>query len=243
MLVNCDIGERGADHPVDHKLMKMIGMANIACGAHAGDRESIEAFCAIAKQTNVDIAAHISYPDRKNFGRISMEISLDDLKESLTQQLKLMREFYPVNRVKLHGALYNDCNINEELAGFLAKWMNDNGITSVVTPFDSALADASRSLGLTVRAEAFAERRYSRDLKSGRLVLVNRAKDYASIHDLDLAVAHSAQILNEGKVELFIDTESGDVEKQIADIEAETICIHSDSPIALQLAEKLSLLK
>ena len=75
MKVNCDIGERGADHPVDRQLMELIDIANIACGGHAGDETSIHAFCQLAEQHGVTVTAHLSYPDRENFGRRSLDIS------------------------------------------------------------------------------------------------------------------------------------------------------------------------
>lgn len=241
MIVNCDIGERGADHPVDLALMKHIGLANIACGGHAGDMDSIKVFCAQARGNNVKIAAHLSYPDRENFGRKSMEISQEDLESTLSDQLALIRLVEPVERVKLHGAIYNDCNVNEELAAFVAGWMHENGVTEVVTPFDSALADEARKLGLSVFSEAFAERRYSKDSASGRLVLVPRALEYASIHELDEAVAHAKRIIEDQQVTLYIETADGTQEEEAA-IEAQTICIHSDSPISLELAQSLAVL-
>ena len=63
MLINCDIGERGADHPQDRELMAYIHIANIACGGHAGDETSIEAFRALAEKHEVEVSAHLSYPD------------------------------------------------------------------------------------------------------------------------------------------------------------------------------------
>ena len=79
MIINCDIGERGSQHPTDLELMNHIGMANIACGGHAGDEESIAVFSRIAKEKGLQIAAHLAYPDRLNFGRVSMTIAVKEL--------------------------------------------------------------------------------------------------------------------------------------------------------------------
>ena len=137
ILINCDIGERGADHPVDMELMDHVGMANIACGGHAGDAASVEAFLRRARGRGVKVAAHLSYPDRENFGRSTIEISDEDLLASLDRQMELMRE---ARTVKFHGALYNDANVDVRRARLLAKWMKAKGIEEVVTPFDSELA-------------------------------------------------------------------------------------------------------
>ena len=242
MVVNCDIGERGADHPVDLKLIKLIKLANIACGGHAGDVESIRTFSDLAKSHNVMIAAHLSYPDRENFGRTTMVISRDDLYKTLDEQFALISGIVEVKRVKLHGAIYNDCNIDESLANFVIGWMEDAEIEEVVTPFYSALADAARKVGIKVFSEAFAERRYSRDSKSNRLVLVNRSKEYASIHNVNEAIAHSKKIIFDNKVTVHSEDVDGNLVKEEAKIEAQTICIHSDSEIALDLAKSLAAL-
>lgn len=236
ILINCDIGERGADHPVDVELMDHIGMANVACGGHAGDAESVAAFLKKAQQKGVKVAAHLSYPDRKNFGRITMAISREDLCESLNRQMDLMPL---VRTVKFHGALYNDANVDRELAGLLAEWMKTRGIMEVVAPFDSELAAASKALGLKVISEAFAERRYQYDPVKGRLALVARNRSHASIKDCDEAVEQVRGIMKSGKVRAHMGDDEGNLATKNVPIEAETICIHSDSEIALELAKRL----
>ena len=115
MVVNCDIGERGVNHPTDLKLMTLISTANIACGGHAGDRESVDAFCALADKNNVTVSAHLSYPDKENFGRISMKIDPERLADSLSEQYELMPP--AVKRIKFHGALYNDAVAEVQVVG------------------------------------------------------------------------------------------------------------------------------
>ncbi len=237
MHINCDIGERGADHPVDRELMNHISLANIACGGHAGDRESIEAFLALAKKNKVSVSAHLSYPDRENFGRFSMDISTRDLLKSLDDQFALMGG---AEMVKFHGALYNDCWVNRDLSRDLASWLNSQGVKTVVTPYQSCLAEESLNLGMDVLYEAFAERRYAYDPEKGQLTLVSRNLDYASIHDLDEAVSHAMHILTNKEVEGHISLADGSVRKEPVEIKADTICIHSDSPISLELAQRLS---
>ncbi len=237
--INCDIGEREPDNKVDIELMKYIHIANIACGGHAGDDETVSVFRRLAKEYGVDVAAHLSYPDRENFGRVSMDISPDDLKKSLDNQYKMMPD---VKMVKFHGGLYNDCSADRILAEHLSLWLLSNGVEKIITPEKAELAKAASAKGLQVVSEAFAERTYDFNPTTERLSLVNRKKPYACIHDCDEAVRHSDNILNKGFVEAYIEAEDGSSRVENINICAETICIHSDSEIALELAKKLSAL-
>jgi 5-oxoprolinase (ATP-hydrolysing) subunit A len=235
--VNCDLGERGPDHPVDIELMKYIQIANIACGGHAGDEKSVACFRKLAEAQKVMITAHLSYPDRENFGRLTIQIPPDALCKSLDDQMQLMPD---ITAVKFHGALYNDSVIDPVLALVLVQWATAHRIDSIVTPDDSEMAEACRSHNIWVIAEAFAERRYTTNPKSGRLQLVNRKKPYASIHDCETAVAQAHEIVLNHRVEAIIEGETGEPVKKWMNIAAETICIHSDSSIAIELAKGLA---
>lgn len=238
MIINCDIGERGAGHPVDLELMNYIGMANIACGGHAGDDESIEVFTRIAREKAVLISAHLSYPDRENFGRISLQLSPEKLRSALDAQLEASLE---KERVKLHGALYNDCNADANLALTLADWLVSRGVREVVAPFDSHLALLCAQRGMNIRQEAFAERRYAYDAASGQLRLVSRTLPYALIETLDEALQQCLSIIHRGTVQAVM-AGAGEggrsfIEKHLP---AQTLCIHSDANIALPLARGLA---
>lgn len=235
--VNCDLGERGSDHPVDVELMKYIHIANIACGGHAGDTESVASFRRLAEINDVFIAAHLSYPDRENFGRITIPISKEALCASLDEQMMLMPD---IRAVKFHGALYNDSVINRALALTLVEWATANRIESILAPSDSEIADACRDSNINVIAEAFAERRYTINPETGRLQLVNRKKPYASIHECSSAISQSRDIVIRNQVTAVIETEDGGQTEKPVKITAETICIHSDSSIALELAKGLA---
>ena len=230
MLINCDIGERGAEHPVDVELMKWIQIANLACGGHAGDAESVANFRRLAAVNSVQVTAHLSYPDRENFGRVSLALEWSELAASLDDQYALLPD---VKWVKFHGALYNDACVNNALAEKLTQWLKQNEIECVLTPSQSALALNCEEQGIRVLSEAFAERAYA--YAGERLSLVKRNKDYASIHICDEAVTQSSTIINEGKVLAYF----SDQERQWVELEAETICIHSDSELALELAQRL----
>lgn len=235
--INCDIGERGADHPVDMELMKWIDIANLACGGHAGDERSIEVFRRLADQNSVEISAHLSYPDRKNFGRISVDLSEPELQRALDEQYARISF---TELVKFHGALYNDSVVNRTLASFLAEWLYTKKADRVLAPHDSELARACRALGIEIIKEAFAERRYIFDQTGRKLTLVSRLKPYASIINCQDAVLQARSIAENNEVRAVVIEIDNQPVFETFPIEADTICIHSDSAIALELAKALS---
>lgn len=235
MLVNCDIGERGPDHATDLELIRWIDIANLACGGHAGDRESVAAFQRLSTKLGVVVSAHLSYPDRENFGRTRIDIPVPELLESLSTQYALLSE---TETVKFHGALYNESCRNAELAHVLAEWLAGTRCARVITQPGSALALACRDAGITVIAEAFAERRYHLDTRSGVVSLVPRDRAYANIYEVAEAVRQVEGIIRRGEVPVVVD--EGETHSQHARLRAETICLHSDSVIAIPLARELS---
>ncbi len=233
ITVNCDIGERGPDHPIDIELMNYIDIANIACGGHAGDAESVAVFKKIADAGGVKISAHLSYPDRGNFGRVTVEMEIHDLLRSLEEQLDLLGGG---ESVKFHGALYNDSVTDSRLASDLALWLKRMNVKEIIAPADSELAAFCVDEGIKIIAEAFAERRYDYDSLSGRLTLVSRKEAYASITALQEALDHAFGIIKKGTVNPYIE---GKPQLLEVPIKCDTICIHSDSEIALDLAKGL----
>jgi len=179
--INCDIGERGPLHEDDRRLMEFVHIANLACAGHAGDRESVKAFLTLAKERGVGISAHLSYPDKANFGRASMDLPEAGLLAALDEQLALLPG---VRLVKFHGALYNDACRDARLAELLAGWLMRNNIGSLLAPADSELAAAAQRLGITVLREAFVDRRYSWDAATGRelIRLVALRNGWFSLH-------------------------------------------------------------
>ena len=111
-LINCDLGECLDPNP-DGQIMPLINQASIACGGHVGDSDSMNKTIKLAKQHQVSIGAHPSYPDKVNFGRISMPMSLTALFDSIQRQVNTLDEICQRHGVKLdyikpHGALYHD---------------------------------------------------------------------------------------------------------------------------------------
>jgi len=230
-LINCDIGEKGPLHAGDRKLMDYIQIANLACDGHAGDKDSVAAFRALATERGVGVSAHLSYPDKPNFGRNTMDLPEAELLAALDAQLALLPG---VKHVKFHGALYNDACRDARLAEQLAGWLVRHNIGTLLAPADSELAAATRRLGITVLREAFIDRRYDWDEATGRFRLADRATG-GVITDLAEALAQADEIVLRGRVNV-----SGNPAKPVwKEIKADTLCIHSDSPIALELAPRL----
>ena len=233
MLINCDIGERGPRHPSDKKLMEVIHIANLACGGHAGDRKSVKVLRALAEKNGVELAAHLSYPDRPNFGRRVLRISKPSLLASLDEQLCLLPD---ARRVKFHGALYNESCRDTDLAETLAQWLKKAGIREILAPADAEITFSARRHGISVLREAFAERRYEYNKTDRRLYLMNRSKNRASITSLEEALDHAVEIIKRRRVNVNHRPSGHPVWKTLP---ADTICVHSDSAIALELAIQL----
>ena len=232
MKINCDIGERGIDNEIDTELMKFIDIANIACGGHAGNLESVSRFRDLAQDNGVAISAHLSYPDRENFGRKSIDISRQLLLDSLSQQHQLLPS---TQSVKFHGALYNDTWYNHSLSEVLTEWLAQQNVTQIICPDNSTLAHHCRLQGISVLSEAFAERRYNFNSFTKQLSLLKRTHNMASIDNCEDALKQIRDIKS-GQILASIDSKAH-YEKKV--IKAQTICIHSDSSIALELARSL----
>ena len=230
MLINCDIGERGVGHTRDDELMQHIDIANIACGGHAGNAQSVEYYCALAKAHGVKISAHLSYPDPVNFGRSAMTMDDKALLDSLDEQYALLSE---IKTLKLHGALYNEANINRPLAQLLMNWAKSAGIKEVLAPEHSEVAifidkhinefaDEPEDK-ISVIHEVFLDRRYV--YENNALQLMSRRHVDALITNTDEAIKQYQNFLNH---RLEIDNEQ-------YNIRAVTGCIHSDSDNSLEL--------
>lgn len=225
LLINCDLGEHGVANTIDDELVKYINIANIACGGHAGDKHSVEYYVNLCNKYNVKITAHISYPDKENFGRKVIQIDDDSLIESFDEQFKL---FDDIKSIKPHGALYNELNVNEKLAQLFIKWCLQNNISELVLSPNGIVKNIAQASGIKVLNESFAERGY---MLNGKLdpILIPRGQENAEITNVGDALIQFRQ-LNNG----YIAVDS----KNIL-FTSETICIHSDSAIAIDLAKRL----
>jgi len=223
--INCDVGEGVGN---EGELFPMISSCNIACGGHAGSKETIYLCLKLAKQYNVSIGAHPSYPDRENFGRISMNISDEDLMKSIDNQLKcFMAECeqlgVSLHHIKPHGALYNDIAKDEHKAKvFLNTISPYKKKVFLYVPYGSVIQEMAISMGFKVKREAFADRNYNEDLS-----LVSRKQKNALISNGKDVLEHLLLMYNENVVEVM----SG----ERIPIHADTYCIHGDTPAASQI--------
>jgi len=229
MLINCDIGERGPKHAIDDQLMGYIDMANIACGGHAGNEESIAYYYSLAKKLGIKASVHLSYPDPINFGRKVMDISENALLNSLDQQYCRLDE---VKTLKLHGALYNEANSNQKLAQVLMRWARSSGIQEVLCPEHSAVAKCCSITDdalfedfeqIQVIHEVFLDRQYV--YEDNVLGLMSRKRPDALLSDTDDAIKQYQDFMNGFIV----------IDDKKYSIKADTGCIHSDSEHVLKL--------
>ena len=174
MLLNCDLGESYGywEIPADPLVMPHIDMANIACGYHAGDPQVMQKTIALAKQYQVKIGAHPSYPDRQGFGRRSMQLSQDEIENLIIYQLGALAgmcksQGCQVSYLKPHGALYNDMMKNNDvlLAIFSAikKYDPSMPLLMMATGRNRYFQQKADEQGINVMFEAFADRAYDDD--------------------------------------------------------------------------------
>ncbi|MHB1185998.1 5-oxoprolinase subunit PxpA [Thiobacillus sp.] len=223
--LNADIGE-GCD---DASLMPYLARASIACGGHIGDTTSMTAALRLAAEHGVAAGAHPSFPDRSQFGRRALAASGDEIAAWVTQQTEALAEQavrlgLRLAHVKPHGALYNVAARDTGVARAIARAVAAvDPALALVGLAGSQLIVAGQAAGLAVLNEAFADRRYQ---TSGRLV--SRETPGALIVE-PLAAAEQAHMLAQGRP---VATLNGAAVR----IRADTICLHSDTPNALNIA-------
>ena len=223
--INCDVGEGVGN---EKELFPMISSCNIACGGHAGSKETIRWCLELAKEFNVKVGAHPSYPDKENFGRVSMSISDADLIKSIQAQMQLFESVRsklntPLHHIKPHGALYNDIAKNEQLSqAFLKSIEAFKDEVYLYVPFNSVVEKVAKKNGYKVLIEAFADRNYNNDLN-----LVSRKEDNAIISNEEEVLKHVLRMAKDNVVKT--------IKNEDIAMNADTYCIHGDTPSALQI--------
>jgi UPF0271 protein len=232
--LNCDLGEnpaRIADGS-DLALLDLVTSANIACGGHAGDESTMRAVIRAARERCVKIGAHPGYPDRANFGRVEMPLSISDLKCQISDQITTLAgiarsEGTSLHHVKPHGALYHAAMARREVAQAVADAAASADPSLVLVGLCGAPAlDVWRSMGFAVMAEAFADRRY----EAGGSLRSRGAVD-ALIVDPREAAEQALRMARDGVV---IAAGGASVP-----VRADTICIHADTPNAIDIASRV----
>jgi UPF0271 protein len=229
LLINCDMGE-GLDN--DDLLMPYIDAANIACGFHAGNLETIKTTIELAQKNNVQIGAHVSYYDKENFGRKEMQLPKEVVYDIVAEQLLLFSNIakqmgQEVIHVKPHGALYNQAAKDFTLATAIASAVFDQLPTSVFFGLSgSIMMQAAKNMGLNTAHEVFADRAY---LKDGSLC--PRNIEGSVFTNKKSVAAQVSLIMKEKKIKTM--------DGAVIDVAAETICIHADTPNALTYAKTI----
>jgi len=233
--LNADIGE--ADNPdwawAEAQVIMAISSANIACGGHAGDVDTMRTTVKACKDNGVTIGAHPAYPDRENFGRKSLtlgqDITASALRRSLTRQIVGLAEIAAdynmrITYVKPHGALYNDAVKDMEKAQIIAQVIRDidPSLTLLGGP-NSCMKRAAEDAGISFIAEGFIDRRYTDD---GHLQ--SRAEDGAVIKSPEARMSQVISLAKNSEVE----TTTG----ARLNIEARSLCLHGDSSQAVETA-------
>lgn len=227
--LNCDLGEGCGN---DERLMPLISSANIACGLHAGDSETMKRTVDLAVQHGVAIGAHPSYPDRENFGRIDVNLSPNEIEQIVTDQIQSLQNICDaagakINHVKPHGALYNRSARDVEVAGAIAIAVKrfDEDLVLFGLSGSHSIA-AAHSMGLKTANEVFGDRNYQ---SNGSLT--PRDQPDAMITDEQIAVSRVLDMVKYGRVRSL-----GGIMVRIA---AETLCIHGDGEKAVEFATNI----
>ena len=233
--INSDMGELTHlfENRTYHRLFDHVTSINLACGGHAGNTIMMTELSKLAKMKNVRIGAHPGYPDPDNLGRAVMNMDPGDLTQTILEQIRRLGEIVSaaneqLSHVKPHGALYNqaakDRTISRSIGEAVLKF--DPSLVMIGLS-GSVMLHVWQDMGLQIMEEAFGDRTYESDGS-----LRNRDLDYAFITDPKKAAQQAQMITNEGKVISF---DGSDIH-----LNAQTICIHSDTPNALDIAKKVN---
>ena len=232
--INCDLGEKSKHHSnkYDPDLLEIINSANVACGYHAGDKETMNQVIKISKKNGVSIGAHPSFNDPENFGRERMNLSSSEIKKLIIDQYEILQKIASengenVSHIKPHGALNNMACEDIELATTLAKTIKDiNKDLIYLVPTGSKMQQAAKKLDMKFACEIFADRNYEDDGN-----LVSRKKPHALIIDPEQAKKHVLKMVQTQS----LNCHSG---KQIP-CEIDSVCIHGDNLSALATAKSI----
>ena len=232
--INCDLGEKSEFHSIenDPELLNIVNSANVACGYHAGDNETMEMVIKISKDNGVSIGAHPSFNDPENFGRKRINLNSSEIKKLIIEQYDVLQNIAhkhkeKVTHIKPHGALNNMACEDIELATILANTIYgiDKSIIYLV-PTGSKMEIAAKNLNMNIACEIFADRNYEDDG-----TLVSRSKPNALIIEPEIAKRHVLNMVKNQSINCL----SG---KQIP-CEIDSVCIHGDNKNSLDTAKSI----
>jgi len=232
--INCDLGEGEtvADCEKDALLMPYISSCNIACGGHAGNELTITTSLSNSIKHQLKVGAHPGYPDKKNFGRVSISLPLEELRQSLKLQIDLIstiatQQQIQLNHIKFHGALYNDIETDNQLASSLTAFCKKHYPSlKLLGLANGNLKAACNRHDVDFIAEGFMDRAY---LANGKLSprstkgSVFESKKQVIEQALSLACNQSIKAINQETIKAKVDS----------------ICLHGDNPNALTIAKSV----
>lgn len=227
--LNADLGEGCAS---DAALLQLVSSANIACGFHAGDAQTMLASVREELKNGVAIGAHPSFPDRENFGRTAMTLPPETVYGQTLYQIGALAaiaraEGGVMRHVKPHGMLYNQAAKDPQLADAIARAVHACDPSLILVGLaGSELIRAGEHYGLTTRQEVFADRGYQADGS-----LMPRTQPGALVEDEEHALAQTLGMVESGRVK--------SITGEWANVVAQTVCIHGDGEHALAFARRL----
>ena len=232
--LNSDLGEGFGPWPMgdDETMLSIVTSANIACGGHAGDTETMYRTLELAQKNNVTVGAHPGFNDREGFGRRVIPMTPDEIGRMCAAQIGALAGIaaqagVAVRYVKPHGALGNLAARDRSVADAIAQAVQNIDRNLAILAISGTQSEqAAKAAGVSTFSEIFADRGY---LSTGQLV--PRGQDGAMIHDAANAAARLIKFLNSGRMPVI----DGD---PIA-LDAQSICVHGDSPGAVSMAREI----
>lgn len=236
--LNTDTGESFGRWRIgdDESLLSFVSSANIACGAHAGDPLVMDRMAAVCKEKGVGIGAHPGFPDLQGFGRREMRMSPAEIEAFMMYQIGALRVFgescgQALTHVKPHGSLYNMASVDEHVALAVARGVarstRRNESLVLVGLAGSLMIDAAKRLGIPAASEGFCDRGYTADGN-----LAKRGEPGALLTEIEAVAKRAVDMATKGAVVALNGTE--------IPVHADTLCIHSDTPGALDIAKAVN---
>ena len=232
--INCDLGEGFGSYEIgdDNTILDFITTANVACGWHAGDPMIMDRVVRLAKEKNVAVGAHPGYPDLMGFGRRPMQLSPEEIKNYVKYQVGALSAFtrsydVPLVHVDLHGALGNLCQHDTAASRAVCEAVKEiDKSIAIQYCVGAVILDIAEDMGLKTRTEVISDRAYMEDLS-----LAPRKLAGAVIHDEEAVLRRCVRMIKEGLV--------GTIDGKDIAIQADSLCVHGDSPQALIFLKKI----
>ena len=230
--INCDLGEIDPSLALERSIMPLIGRCNIATGGHAGTAETMRETIFLALNHGVEIGAHPSFPDKKNFGRLRMDIGEVELMSSIKKQISSFLDEVEncgatIDHIKAHGALYHLINEEKDVADAYLKMISELiPEVKLMVPEKSVLCNLASDYPMELIYEAFADRRYNQD------------KTLQSRNNSGAVISDPREVLNQ--VDCFLNKGGFIFNKQLIPLKVNSICVHSDTENAIEILEAIN---